>query len=220
MFLGLFLIFLISCDNSNRKQKISQSVAPCSITYYKRNSSLIYSSNKLESLVLDTLGIENVLKKFKSNEISKLLECCFYTDQIPREVAENVNKDSSSLRRKKLLKVYPDLDEADKINQLLLEIIVKLYGWPTSKLYSTKAMDASYLIVIHGSTEFKMKYIQLIEKSIQLDTQYALYYAIIKDKILMEQSKKQLYGTHGFYDHLGKITINPIENIDSTICVG
>ena len=101
----------------------------------------------------------------------------------------------------------------DSVNQIILTRIFKKYQWPSSQTFGEHASEAAFLVLIHADLNFQMEHIQLLETAVKQRQASPLSYAIMIDRILKRQGKKQMYGTHGFLEPMSnKIVLLPIES--------
>ncbi len=108
-------------------------------------------------------------------------------------------------------------DEIKRTNQeyeLKIRAIIKKIGWPTISKVGREASFKAWLLVQHHSEEFQKESLELMEKVYaenmsEIDPQNIAY---LKDKILVRQNSKQLYGTQAKKASDGKFYIFPIED--------
>ena len=94
------------------------------------------------------------------------------------------------------------IDKIQENNLKIVEEIISKYGWLPSKIIGNKASSALFLVIQHSADLKTMeKYASYIESAFtnsNLDNQY---YAMFKDRLLLYQNKKQIYGTQYIYDN-------------------
>lgn len=76
----------------------------------------------------------------------------------------------------------------------LLELLDK-YGWPTASAVTEYAAAGAALIINHSTHEIRSHYFPLLEEAFQKGEAQPLRYAKMKDRLLIEEGKKQLFGT-------------------------
>ena len=76
----------------------------------------------------------------------------------------------------------------------LLELLDK-YGWPAASEVTEYAAAGASLIINHTTYELRSKYFPMLEESFKKGEAQPLRYAKMQDRILVEEGKKQLYGT-------------------------
>ncbi|WP_262151449.1 DUF6624 domain-containing protein [Chryseobacterium foetidum] len=83
----------------------------------------------------------------------------------------------------------------DHRNQELVISIIEKCGMPTLKEVSQKQMDAIWLGLQHSTEEIRKKYFPQIEKAVKNGDLSKGQYALMKDRILMDEGKPQIYGS-------------------------
>jgi len=74
-------------------------------------------------------------------------------------------------------------------------IFIKKYGWTTYSLVGEHGAKAAFLVIQH-SDKNKMKYcLPILKKAVEEKEANPYYYAMMLDRYLMQNNKKQLYGT-------------------------
>ncbi len=130
-----------------------------------------------------------------------------------KKILNKVFEDDQKYRRnsKKLLDQYgPDSKEVqevvektaklDKKNLERIEIILEQYGWLSEDIIGFKESEAIFLVIQHASLEVQIKYFPIMEKAVELGNARKCDLAMLQDRILVKQGKKQIYGTQLIYN--------------------
>ena len=80
-------------------------------------------------------------------------------------------------------------------NQLRLFKLLDKYGWPTASEVTEYAAAGAALIINHSTYEVRLKYFPMLEEAFKKGEAQPLRYAKMRDRLLVEEGKKQLYGT-------------------------
>lgn len=94
--------------------------------------------------------------------------------------------------------IYPILamEEKNMIeNKEQLVKFIELYGWPTASSVTEYAAAGAALIINHTTYETRSKYFPMLEKAFKKGEAQPLRYAKMRDRLLVEEGKEQLYGT-------------------------
>ena len=83
----------------------------------------------------------------------------------------------------------------DHRNQELVISIIEKCGMPTLKEVDQKQMDAIWLGLQHSTKEIRKKYFPQIEKAVKNGDLSKQQYALMKDRILMDEGKPQIFGS-------------------------
>jgi len=122
-----------------------------------------------------------------------------------------------NIERKKYIKnggyfstpaIYPVLamEEKNKAeNERELQKLLDQYGWPTTSEVTEYAAAGAALIINHASHALRVKYFPMLEKAFKAGQAQPLRYAKMKDRLLVEEGKKQLYGTQMKFEHMTRI---------------
>jgi hypothetical protein len=98
-------------------------------------------------------------------------------------------------------------------NVEVLQTIIDHYGWPTLSMVGKDGSETAWLIAQHADSdiEFQERALSLIEKLLVVGEVPKEHYAYLKDRILVNQGKPQLFGTQ-FTEVEGKMVPHPILN--------
>jgi len=121
---------------------------------------------------------------------------------------------AGNIERKKYIKnggyfstpaIYPVLameEKNKKENEEQLPKLLDRYGWPTTSAVTEYAAAGAALIINHASHALRVKYFPMLEKAFKAGEAQPLRYAKMKDRLLIEEGKKQLYGTQMKYENM------------------
>ena len=109
-----------------------------------------------------------------------------------REILSEVHESDLRIRKSNELIKYA---KEDHRNQELVISIIEKCGMPTLNEVSQKHMTAIWLGLQHTDEKYRKKYFPLVEKAVENGDLYKEQYALMKDRILMEEGKPQIYGS-------------------------
>lgn len=92
-----------------------------------------------------------------------------------------------------------------KENEKELVLLLDKYGWPTTSSVGEHAAAGAALVINHTNYELRSKYFFLLEEAFKKGEAQPLRYAKMKDRLLVEEGKEQLYGTQWKYEESGKV---------------
>jgi hypothetical protein len=114
---------------------------------------------------------------------------------------------------KKFAALVKKQDAIDKKNLNRLEEIIKRYGWPTRSMVGQEASETVFLIIQHADLKHQKKYFPLLKEAAAKNEARPDHAAMMEDRILMREGKKQIYGTGLQTDDMTKeLKLWPIEN--------
>ena len=109
-----------------------------------------------------------------------------------REILSEVYESDLRIRKSNELIKYA---KEDHRNQELVISIIEKCGMPTLNEVTQKHMTAIWLGLQHTNKKYRKKYFPLVEKAVENGDLYKEQYALMKDRILMEEGKPQIYGS-------------------------
>jgi len=144
-------------------------------------------------------------------------------DQLHREemvkLMEKLSGPDKQATTAKYVEVVKKQDAIDQVNIKRLEEIVARYGWPTISLVGKEANIAAFLILQHAELSFQKKYFPLLKEAASMNEARPADVAMLEDRILMREGKKQIYGsqirTNEVTNQLELYPIEDEENVDA-----
>ena len=133
----------------------------------------------------------------QSTEIKELraeLEKMLDEDQRLRTQTDDVEKKYGH-NSKELAALWAEQEILDKKLLRRLEEIIKQHGWPGKSLVGADASLAAFLILQHADYEYQKKYFPLVKEAERKKEIAPSNVALLEDRILMREGKKQIYGT-------------------------
>ena len=108
------------------------------------------------------------------------------------EILSEVYISDQKIRRENNLIKYA---KEDHRNQELIISIIEKCGMPTLNEVNQEQMNAIWLGLQHTENEYRIKYFPLIEKAVKNGDLSKEQYALMKDRILMDEGKPQIFGS-------------------------
>lgn len=101
----------------------------------------------------------------------------------------------------------------DSCNLAQVEALIQEYGWLGKNFVGGKGNNALFLIIQHSDLSIQEKYLPLLEKSVEAGESRLCDLALLQDRVLMRQGKKQLYGSQVVFNKdTGAQEFYPIED--------
>ena len=88
-------------------------------------------------------------------------------------------------------------------NKEILDLLDR-YGWPTASAVTEFAAAGAALIINHTNHEIRSKYFPMLETAFKQGEAQPLRYAKMRDRLLVEEGKKQVYGTQWKFKDSGR----------------
>ena len=138
----------------------------------------------------------------------------------PELAAElKVMRDADQEARKRWLKdqknqaIIDEIDALDAKHVARLREILAQYGWPGKTMVGLKNTGAAWMIAQHGGPEILAETLPMMYEAVKKGELHEASYATSLDRVLIQQGKKQAYGTQFDTDPAtGKCEPKPIED--------
>lgn len=121
--------------------------------------------------------------------------------------------------QKRVSALWEKQNEVDRRNIKRLAQIINKYGWPGRSMVGREGSTTAFLIIQHADLSYQKKYFPLLKEAVgkgEADPDDA---ALLEDRILMGEGKKQIYGTQlRLNEATKKLELWPIEdeeNVDA-----
>ena len=101
----------------------------------------------------------------------------------------------------------------DSSNLVQVEALIATYGWMGKSKIGTMGNYTLWLVIQHADLATQEKYLPMLEKSVAEGESRASELAYLKDRVLMRQGKKQIYGTQVVPSGNGMQEFWPIEDM-------
>lgn len=125
-----------------------------------------------------------------------------------REIQDKYGWDSPQMDS--LWKIQTAADEA---NLARIEEVIAEYGYPGKSLVGAGNMGTAFLVIQHSNQEAQEKYLPLLKKAADDGEVRWSSVALLLDRVLLGQNKKQIYGSQISSDkETGEYFFSPIEN--------
>jgi hypothetical protein len=117
--------------------------------------------------------------KADTTAIKKQLEIILDRDQKTR-----TNGDSAAF-----------MDYIDSTNLVLVEALIEKHGWLGRSFVGAEGNTTVFLVIQHADQKTQETYLPLLEQSVAQGESRKADLALLKDRVLMRQGKKQIYGS-------------------------
>lgn len=102
----------------------------------------------------------------------------------------------------------------DAENQKIVTEILEKYGWPKVSDYGNNGpAEVVFLVIQHAGLEYQKRYFELARTAAECGDLMKSSFALLEDRILIEEGKKQIYGSQVRIDQkTGKPSFYPIKD--------
>lgn len=110
--------------------------------------------------------------------------------KIRKQISEAMESDTPLPSR-----IFKEMEEVDSSNQVWLKMKLDKYGWPEKSKIGEKASRAVFLVIQHAELPDIEKYYPQLNSLAENWEASKVHAAMMLDRMLMYQGKKQVYGT-------------------------
>jgi hypothetical protein len=119
---------------------------------------------------------------------------------------------SGNFRSDEFKTAVQEMAVIDASNLAELERIIERFGWPGMDLVGADASNAAFLILQHSPLAAKKKLLPVFQEAVSAGKARSADLAMLEDRILVGDGKKQLYGTQITSGSDGAPRVAPIED--------
>lgn len=119
---------------------------------------------------------------------------------------------SGDMQSSEYKSVVRELAAVDARNFAELEKIIDLYGWPDARVVGADAGNAAFLVLQHSPLDSQKRLLPLFRDAVSAGKARAADLAMLEDRILRGDGKRQRYGTQISVGTDGKPSVDPIED--------
>lgn len=105
-----------------------------------------------------------------------------------------------------------EIEAVDARNLADLRKIIERHGWPDVKIVGVDASNSAFLILQHGPLEDQKQLLPLFREAALAGKARRADLAMLEDRILVREGKRQRYGTQITAGPDGKPRVDPIED--------
>jgi hypothetical protein len=103
-------------------------------------------------------------------------------------------------------------DYIDSCNLVQVEKLIATCGWPGKSFVGANGNQTVFLVIQHADLATQEKYLPLMQKSVEEGESQMTDFALLQDRVLMRQGKKQIYGSQVVFNKEGGHEFYPIED--------
>lgn len=187
------------------------------ITHMKSDSDLnsLHSDSRWKNALAKLQKKLDVLEAGYDKPLQKKLLEVLRTDQMYRMQIDSVQKNygTDSPEWKELI---GKMTETDSINTIIVTGILDSISWAGKSVIGAEANSAIFLVIQHANLIVQEKYLPLMREAVRDGNASASSLALLEDRVLIRNGKKQLYGSQiGFDKETNKNYVLPLEDPDN-----
>ena len=171
-----------------------------------------------KSIILSIIAVMALLTG--CNRYNRVLEDVYDKDQAARAWTVGM----TSLSADEIVEYTAEMERVDSLNQTMVFGILDNDGWPSN--LSDKANRAIWIVIDHSDLTSRSKYLSFVRAKADEGILDKSDYAMLNDRVLMEEGKPQVYGTQikmaatfDGEDMAMQLYLWPVENPDALDCL-
>jgi hypothetical protein len=124
-----------------------------------------------------------------------------------RPVMEEYGRDSEELQD-----LFKTIVRVDSSNVDFVQKVLDTHGWLGAEAIGEKANQTLFLVIQHADPQTQLEYMPLMEEAVKKGNAMPQNFALLKDRVLLGQGKKQLYGSQVGVDQAsGTYYVKPLQ---------
>ena len=173
---------------------------------------ILHNSSEWEKILTKVNENRKIYERDFDTILQHKLELIYVKDQTLRALYRDANK-KFGRESDEMNYFWSLMSYQDSLNVIDIIKIIEKNGWPGKSLVGEKANIAIWLVIQHASLDIQKKYLPLLQESVRKGESNGKHLALLTDRILMREGKKQIYGTQIINDpKTGKSKVYPIDN--------
>ncbi|NOR88354.1 MAG: hypothetical protein GQ527_12165 [Bacteroidales bacterium] len=145
-------------------------------------------------LILGMMSFNFLIAQGLDENLVTVLDTIHFNDQkyrsVAQEIQEKYGSDSQEAEDNWRKKLY-----ADSMNLVKVKDIIDTRGWLGSEIIGKKGNKTLFLVIQHADIKTQEKYLPILKKAVQEGNAKPQYFALLKDRVLLRQGEKQIYGS-------------------------
>jgi hypothetical protein len=143
------------------------------------------------------------------------LDSIFDDDQKYRLRIDEIEK-KFGRESKEMNALWDTIREKDAINLIKVKSILDKYGWLGKDVIGVKGNSTLFLVIQHSDQTTQEKYLPMMRESVKNGKASASSLALLEDRVLLGQGKKQIYGSQISFDPEKNLYyVRPLEDPDN-----
>ena len=169
-------------------------------------------TDKRWQLLIDKISINNKVPEQNMNKpLIALLDTIYTDDQTDRNNLEIV-KEKYGWQSKQIDSLWKKIRNQDSINLVRIKSIIKINGWPGPNKIGERGSSTIFLVIQHADSLTQVTYLPIMRIAVKKGNARSQDLALLEDRVLTTQGKKQIYGSQIKIDSTGKYIFFPIKD--------
>jgi hypothetical protein len=143
------------------------------------------------------------------------LDAIYEEDQKYRQQMDDVAK-KHGWDSKEMKALWKITNEKDSLNLIKVTAILDKYGWLGPDVIGGQGNSTLFLVIQHSDQKTQEKYLPMMKEAVKNKKAYGSDLALLEDRVLLGQGKRQIYGSQIGTDNKTQINyVLPLEDPDN-----
>jgi hypothetical protein len=190
------------------------------VTDYRRfkndpDLEILHKDKRWQPLMDSILHNKDIAEAGFNKPLVRILDTILEEDQKYRmefDAIENDAMKSNEQKDKERTELAHKMDIADGKNLKKVMAILDKYGWLGPEEIGQEGNSALFLVIQHSRLDIQEKYLPMMREAVKNKKAEPSALALLEDRVLIGQGKKQIYGSQLTTDANGKSRFSPIED--------
>ena len=145
-------------------------------------------------------------------ELANKLDSIYQEDQKYRKQIGDVIKEHGQ-NSAEFQELAMTMMKTDASNLVAVKKIIDDYGWLGPDAVGDKGNQTLFLVIQHSDLETQKQYMPLMEEAVENGKAKSQSFALLKDRVLLGQGKKQIYGSQiAKHQETGEYYVSPLKD--------
>jgi hypothetical protein len=163
-------------------------------------------------LLIDKVRINNKVPEQKLNKpLIAQLGTIYTVDQTDRNNLDLI-KEKYGWQSKQMDSLWKKINHQDSFNLASVKYIITTNGWLGPAKIGEQGASTIFLVIQHADSLTQVTYLPIMRTAVKKGDASAQDLALLEDRVLTKQGKKQIYGSQINVDSAGKYHFFPIKD--------
>lgn len=155
-------------------------------------------------------GDEKLESQADFTEISRILDSVHVEDQKYRSELDSIGKEYG-WDSDEIMNHWQIISKIDSSNLVIVEDILKRYGWLSAEQIGGTANSTLFLVIQHSDQDVQEKYLPIMRNAVEEGKANPRSLALLEDRVRLGRGELQIYGSQiGTDQESGKMYVLPL----------
>lgn len=173
--------------------------------------SSLHTDKRWQKLINAVTINKNTVEAKYNKPVAALLDTIYKEDQGNRTNIEVIKRDFG-WQSPQMDSLLTRMRYYDSLNLLRVKNIIKTYGWLGEDQIGEQGNATLFLVIQHADPSTRLNYLPIMREAVLKGNAKPQDLALLEDRVLTNQGKKQTYGSQIKVNEKGKYEFYPIED--------